>query len=267
MTTTTIDVATIGPVPLTYEDAGTAGGRPTLLLHSGGGPQSIAPLAAALGAEPRSHARILTPVHPGYAGTPRPAALHSISGLAQAYVGLLDALDLRDVTLVGNSIGGWIAAEMALTGSRRIASCVLVGAVGIQVDGHPVTDTFSLPLSEIADFSYHEPDRFRIDPAALSDEQQQAMAGNRAALDAYTGRNMSDPQLRGRLAAVTVPTLVVWGEADRIVDADYGRAYADAIPGAEFRLLPETGHLPQLETPQALVDLLLGFTDAREGDA
>jgi pimeloyl-ACP methyl ester carboxylesterase len=67
---------------------------------------------------------------------------------------------------------------------------------------------------------------------------------------------MTDPGLRGRLAGVRVPTLVVWGEADRIADPDYGRAYAGAIPGARFALLRGTGHVPQVETPQLLLTAL-----------
>jgi pimeloyl-ACP methyl ester carboxylesterase len=58
-----------------------------------------------------------------------------------------------------------------------------------------------------------------------------------------------------RLAAVTAPTLVIWGEADRIVTPGYGKEYAAAIPGASFRLVPEAGHLPQLENPEAVLAL------------
>jgi pimeloyl-ACP methyl ester carboxylesterase len=71
---------------------------------------------------------------------------------------------------------------------------------------------------------------------------------------------MVDPTLRSRLGAVTVPTLVIWGDSDRIVTSDYGRAYAEAIPGAEFRLLPDTGHLPQLETPDQVIAALRAFS-------
>jgi hypothetical protein len=67
---------------------------------------------------------------------------------------------------------------------------------------------------------------------------------------------MTDPGLGARLAGVRVPTLVVWGEADRIADPDYGRAYAAAIPGARFALLRGTGHVPQVETPQLLISAL-----------
>ena len=85
------------------------------------------------------------------------------------------------------------------------------------------------------------------------------MPGNRASLAAYAGTAFTDPSLAGRLAGITVPTLVVWGEADRICDPDYGRAYAAAIPGARFRLLTGAGHLPQIETPGPLLDAIWDF--------
>ena len=74
---------------------------------------------------------------------------------------------------------------------------------------------------------------------------------------------MQDPTLLGRLATVTVPTLVVWGEADRIGDLDYGRAYAAAIPGARFEVVARAGHLPQLENPEALHVLVRDFAEQR----
>ncbi len=71
---------------------------------------------------------------------------------------------------------------------------------------------------------------------------------------------MTDPHLHARLAAISVPTLVLWGDADRIIDVEVGRAYAAAIPGAQFELLQATGHLPQLETPEQVLASLTAFT-------
>jgi pimeloyl-ACP methyl ester carboxylesterase len=91
------------------------------------------------------------------------------------------------------------------------------------------------------------------------------MAANRAALAVYAGTRMADPSLRARLTAIGYPTLVAWGDADQIVDPDYGRAFAAAIPGARFLLLPGTGHLPQLETPQLLFQAVWDFAAAPAG--
>jgi pimeloyl-ACP methyl ester carboxylesterase/mannose-6-phosphate isomerase-like protein (cupin superfamily) len=250
-----VTVGAVGPVPTTFTDRGE--GRTYLLLHGGAGPQSVTPFADRFaGAEA---ARVVTPVHPGFAGTPRPGGLDTIGGLAALYVRLLDELDLTDVTVIGNSIGGWITAEMALLGSPRITGIVLVDAVGIEVAGHPVVDFFSLTLDEVARRSYHDPDPFRIDPAAMTAEQRAAMAGNRDALAVYGGTAMTDPGLAARLSGIKVPTLVLWGDSDQIVDTAYGRAYAAAIPGARFQLLPATGHVPQIETPAQLVRAISDF--------
>jgi pimeloyl-ACP methyl ester carboxylesterase len=255
----TIETADYGRVVLTVEEQGE--GRPVLLLHGGGGPLSVAPFAELLA--DRASVRVITPVHPGFGGTERPDGLKTIGQLAELYVGLLEQMDLSDVTVVGNSIGGWIAAEMALVGSNpRLASVVLVDAVGIEVPGHPVADFFSLTMPEVFERSYYEPAKFAIDPSKLPPAAQQAMLGNRQALAVYSGDTaMMDPGLRQRLDGVTVPCLVVWGESDRIGDPVYGRAFADAIPGAEFELLSETGHMPQLETPEKLLTTITSFTD------
>jgi pimeloyl-ACP methyl ester carboxylesterase len=251
----TMSTHTIGSVPITITDRGQ--GRTFLLLHGGAGPQSVTGFADRFAeAEP---ARFITPVHPGFAGTPRPDTVDSVRLLAARYVELLDELDLADVIVVGNSIGGWIAAEMALVGSARISGVVLVDACGIEVPGHPVADFFSLTLDEVAEYSYHDPDSFRIDLSGMTAEQQAVMAGNRAALAVYGGTAMADPGLAARLSGITVPTLVLWGDSDRIVDPDYGRAYAAAIPGARFQLLPATGHVPQIETPAQLLRAIWEF--------
>jgi pimeloyl-ACP methyl ester carboxylesterase len=250
---------TIASVPVTITDRGH--GRTFLLLHGGAGPQSVTGFADQF-AETEA-ARIITPTHPGFAGTPRPATVDSVRALAALYGGLLDELDLTDVTVIGNSIGGWIAAELALLGSKRISGLVLVDAAGIEVPGHPVADFFSLTLDEVAEYSYHDPDSFRIDLSTMTPDQLAAMAGNREALAVYGGTTMTDPSLAARLPGITVPTLVLWGDSDRIVDLDYGRAYATAIPGARFQLLPATGHVPQIETPDQLLHAIWDFANVQ----
>ncbi|PJI86685.1 alpha/beta fold hydrolase [Luteimicrobium subarcticum] len=241
-----------GPVPITIAERGS--GRATLLLHGGAGPASVSAFADLLATRTGTH--VITPVHPGFDGTPRPAALSTVHGLAELYAGLLDALDLDDVTVIGNSVGGWVAAELALRRSPRVGRIAVVDAVGIDVPGHPVADFFALTPAEVAAHSYHDPSKAVIpDPSTLPPAARDVLLGNRAALAVYGG-GMTDPGLLARLSSVDVPALVVWGEADRIADPDYGRAFAAAIPGARFVLLERTGHVPQIETPEALLGAL-----------
>lgn len=258
-TTTTVSVvdadlgADLGTVAVRVTERGD--GHPILLLHGGAGPLSVEPFADLLAGQ--HPARVLTPTHPGFNGTPRPAGMTTVRQLADLYVAALESLDLTDVTVVGNSIGGWITAEMALLKAPRVSSYVLVDAVGIEVPDHPVVDFFALTFPQIAQRSYYNPDAFRIDPNTLPPPAQAAMAGNRETLRVYGGQpSMADPGLRARLADVDASVLVVWGDSDGVADPDYGRSFADAIPGARFELLSQTGHLPQVESPQLLLPLL-----------
>ncbi|PSM37158.1 alpha/beta hydrolase [Streptomyces dioscori] len=241
-------------------------GRPFLLLHGGGGPQTVTPFADFLAGQ--RPARVFTPFHPGFGGTARPEWLTDVPALARVYAQLLEELDLRDVAVVGNSIGGWIAAELAALGSERVSSVTLVNAVGVRVQGHPIADTFPLTPPELARLSFHDLSKFRFDPSALSEEQRAVMGANRAALRVYSGpHDMADPTLTDRLAKIDHPTLVVWGASDQVVDVDYGRAYAQAVPGAEFRLLEGTGHMPQTETPEQLLPLVWDFAESHTADS
>jgi pimeloyl-ACP methyl ester carboxylesterase len=258
-----VDVSHLSAVPISFDDTGQ--GQPFLLLHGGAGPRSVRGFAALLVASGR---RAIVPTHPGFDGTVRPEALRTIAGLATAYCRLLEAAGLEDVTVVGNSIGGWIAAEMALAGSSRIGRVVIADGVGVEVPEHPPTDVSGLNLPQIVQLSYHNPEPFRIDPAALPAEAQAVLAGNRAALALYAGGGSGvDPSLGPRLAAVSIPALVIWGDSDRIVVPDYGRPWAAAIPGARFELMADTGHLPQLESPDAFLRVLLGWVGPVAGFA
>lgn len=252
-TTCTVTLPQIGPVPITLTDRGD--GPAVLLLHGGGGPQTVEAFAELLATD--HGVRVLTPVHPGFAGTPRPDRIDSIAGLARLYTQLLSELGLAAVTVVGNSIGGWIAAEIALLDTDAVARVVLVDAVGLDLPATPIVDFFALTMDQVVDLSYARPDAFRIDPATLPGPAQAVMAANRVALRTYGGTTMADPTLLTRLPAATVPALAVWGAADRIVPPEHGYAYADAIPHARLELIADAGHLPQLETPDTLAHLVM----------
>ncbi|RSD17139.1 alpha/beta fold hydrolase [Amycolatopsis eburnea] len=224
--------------------------RPYLLLHGGGGVATMTGFADLL-AE-RTHSRVLLPSHPGFGGTPKADGLTDVIALARLYVELLDRLDLTDVTVVGNSFGGWLAAEIALLKSPRVSGAVIVDGIGIEVDGHPPTDITGLSPAEIRAHSWHDPAKAPVPPGGGTGPSPDILA-----LVGYTGPAMTDPTLAGRLGDLDVPVHVVWGESDGIVDPEYGKAYAAAIPLAEFTLLPRTGHLPQVESPEELLGALL----------
>jgi pimeloyl-ACP methyl ester carboxylesterase len=232
--------------------------RVALVLHGGGGPKTVALLAAHLAKQLPT----VTPTHPGWEGKPRPDDLDSIPALAEAYLDLLELEGFEDVVLVGSSLGGWIAAEMAVRSGRsgRVGVLVLVDAVGIEVPGQPMTDFFALDPRGIVEHSFHDPDRFYVDPATLPPEALAAQAANVATMKVLAGDPyMHDPTLRGRLGEIAVPTQVIWGDSDGIVTPGYGRAFAAGIPDAFFELVADAGHLPQLEQPAATFELIDTF--------
>lgn len=247
-----------GTLPLTFINQGE--GRTFLLLHGGAGPASMAGLANTLAQQ----AQTILPIHPGFDGEPRPEWFTRIGDLALAYLALIEQLDLVNVVVIGNSVGGWIAAEMAVRQSPRLAGAVLLNAVGIDSDPQerPIVDPMKLAPAERAAHVFHDPKRFAAAPP--SPEAATQMAANQQALLVYAGDPfMHDPALRTRLAQITIPTLVAWGESDRIVDVAYGRRYASSISGARFEVVAQAGHFPQIEQQDVVVQLIHKFTSQK----
>jgi pimeloyl-ACP methyl ester carboxylesterase len=232
-------------------------GRPVLLLHGGGGPPSMGSLPSALS----ENFEVIAPVHPGFAGTPRPDWYTGIDDIALTYLQLLEQRDLRDVLVIGSSIGGWIASELAVREHQRITGTVLLNAVGINIDGIELADFFSLTAQELIARSFHDP-AAAPDPTQLPQEARDIQAANATTLAVYA-RNpyMHDPKLRRRLALVPTPALAIWGQSDQIAPEPYGRAYAASFPNGRFQPIPKAGHLPHLEQPEQVLEAIHRFED------
>jgi len=237
-------------------------GRPLLFLHPGIGIDPAAPVLDHLA----KRVRLLAPSHPGFGHSDLPRSFTTIDDLAYFYLDLMDALDLRDTIVVGVSLGGWIAAEIAVKSTARIAKLVLADAVGIRVSDDPETsdiaDTFAMPEQEFIALAYHDPAKGARDPA-LPEDRLVVQARNLESTARFAwAPYMHDPKLKGRLHRIDVPTLLVWGAQDRIVTPDYGRAYAAAIPRAQFTLIDQAGHFPHIEQPEQFARQVLSFVTA-----
>jgi pimeloyl-ACP methyl ester carboxylesterase len=254
MTTATTQTVELHPdLPVTLTEAGS--GRPALVLHGGGGPFTVAAIAEHLAET--MHA--ITPTHPGWNGSPRPDWVSGIDDIALAY--------LRDVLVVGSSLGGWIGAEMATRDDAgRISGLILLDAVGVDVDGQPIRDFFALDPRGVADYSFHDADRFYVDPMTVPDEQATRQRANMATMRIVAGEPyMHDATLLTRLRAITIPVLVIWGDSDRIVTPAYGTAYAAAFGDGRFEIVRDAGHLPQIEQPVATFALIDDYVRDAEG--
>jgi pimeloyl-ACP methyl ester carboxylesterase len=193
--------------------------------------------------------------------------------LVHLYLSVLDAIPAQKVTLIGFSFGGWISAEVAASGHRKLDRLVLVDPVGIKLGGREERDIahfFNTSPTELNRRAWHDP--ARCPPGsyglgwhtaigdAMSDEEMVTLARNWDALCLYAWRpHMYNPQLKNWLHRIQVPTLVLWGASDRIVTPDYGCAYSSLIPGAQFAVIDEAGHHPELEQPRAFVGRVARF--------
>jgi pimeloyl-ACP methyl ester carboxylesterase len=240
-------------------------GRPLLLLHGGGGAGGWMPFMADLAARHD----LIVPEHPGYGTSDTPEWLDTVGDLANFYLDFLDQLDLADVDLVGFSIGGWIAAELGVRNTRRLASLTLVAAAGIHVPGVEQIDTFLLNDEQRVRAMFHDAERADATVERLKDpvwEDVGLKNQTTTAKLAWQPRGY-DPHLAKWLHRIDVPTLLVWGANDRLYPKEYAFAYQRLIPGSQVEIIPDCGHLPQIERRPAFIAALEGFLEGKRAAA
>jgi pimeloyl-ACP methyl ester carboxylesterase len=209
------------------------------------------------------------PSHPGHGGSPAAEWIEHVSDLAFHYLDLLDDLGLARVHLVGASFGGWIATEIAVMASHRLASLVLIDPVGIKVDGWIYPFLFGMELPEVLQTVFHRPEAaMALAPSgdsvdALAELYRQSAALARVAWNPY----LYNPLLKRRLPRITAPTLLCWGEHDRLAPLQCAKAWTDAIPGARLVTFPNSGHVPHIEEPEAVAAAVVEFCAREERPA
>ena len=251
---------TVNGVRLECIDRGN--GPPLLFLHPGIG---IAPDTRVLDLLSRTH-RVIAPSHPGFGNSELPKAMTTVDDLAYFYLDLLDALDLHDLVVVGISFGAWIAAEMAVKTTDRLSHLVLANPVGIKVgdrETRDIADIWALTDEQFAELAYCDPKLGLPDYKSMPEAEVRIAARNRETLARFAwSPYLHNPKLKGRLHRIRIPTLFLWGAADRILSEPYGRAYCAAIPGAQFECIERAGHFPHIEQPDEFARRTLAFIDA-----
>jgi pimeloyl-ACP methyl ester carboxylesterase len=234
-------------------------GPPLLILHGASGAGTWLAFMGALAAR----FDVIVPEHPGFGDSDTPEWFDTIHDLAYFYLDLLDQLALERVHLVGMSLGGWVAAELAVRDTRRLSSLTLVGAAGIHVKGVEQIDPFlRTDEQRIRDFFHDQAFAGEMVQRLLAPELEDVAMKNRVATAKLTWQPRGyDPHLHKWLHRIDVPTLLVWGAYDRLFPPAYAAAYQQLIPGAKAVIIPDCGHLPQLEKAEAFVAALEGFVD------
>ena len=238
-------------------------GRPIFFLHAENGIEA----SLAVIDELAKGARVIAPTHPGYGRSELPKGMRSIDDLSYFYLDLLDQLDLRDLTVVGVSVGAWVAAEIAVKTTARLSRLVMANAVGVKVadrETRDMVDVYSLTDKELLEILYCDPEAGRRDYKSLPEAEALSAARNREATARFAWNPyFHNPKLKSRLHRIRIPTLFLWGTHDRMLSEAYGRAYCAMIPGARFELIERAGHFPHQEQPKVFAEKVMAFVNSK----
>jgi len=200
---------------------------------------------------------------PGFGASERLDWIETIDDCAYICMDVLDALKLKDATVMGFGVGGWLAAEIAVKSTRDISRLVLVDPFGIKVGGpfdRDIQDIWFLAPDRLLALKYADTEKGRIDYTVMPEKKLEIIARNKETYARFCWQPyMHNPKLKGRLHRIDVPTLVVWGDSDGIITPAYGRAFAKEIPGARFATVAKAGHFPHIEQPEAFLKSVGGF--------
>jgi len=204
---------------------------------------------------------VVVPEHPGFGASDNPPWIRNIGDMAMYYLDFLDGLDAQRVHLVGHSLGGWIAAELAVRNTARLASLTLIAPAGVRVKGVPSGDNFIWSPEEAARNLFHDQSYADKMLAQVPTEEE----ADRALTNRYMAAKLGweprwfNPSLERWLHRIDVPTLVLWGAEDKFLPSQYAARWRERVSGALVETIPACGHLPHIEKADATVSAIVGF--------
>jgi pimeloyl-ACP methyl ester carboxylesterase len=244
-------------VPVRYYDGGQ--GQPLIFLHGAGGVEVDLGFLDAL-AE-RFH--VYAPLVPGYGDSEECPELRDMLDFTLHSWDVVDALDVKDPLLVGFSLGGMIASEMAALAPRDISRLALIASAGLWLDDHPIPDIFAMMPYDLPHYLFYDAEagsKVLTAGMNLDDPQflQTFLVQNARQLGAAGKILFPIPErgLAARLYRIQAKTLLIWGENDRLIPPIYARAFQESIPGSDLVLVPQAGHLVAFEKTAEVVSAL-----------
>lgn len=208
--------------------------------------------------------RMIVPDHPGFGGSDISDYGGSVGDLAYFYLDFLDALDLPAVHLLGASIGGWIAAEVALRTDRRAKTLTLLGPAGVRNKGVGFGDPFIKAPPVAAAMMFADPDRAStLHRGAERDEDIDLQLKNNYALAKISWHpRFENPALRRWLHRISVPSHILWGAQDAVTPVGHSELWCSEIPDVTFKSVEGAGHLLHLEQPALVAREVKSFLKA-----
>lgn len=260
MTTTQHGNTSTITVETTEVEMWSGGSGPALLfLHGAGGNAGWQPWHEELS----KTYTVYVPSQPGFNGTERPDWVYTITDVAHFNRSLVQALGLQHYILMGSSMGGWVAAEMAAMCHYDLQGLILVDAAGIKPEQSEIAEIFMVSAQTRQKQRFYDssqvPNLERY-TRTLTPEEQAIEHANREMASRLCWKpylhNLSLPHYLGK---VSTPTLIVWGKQDAIIPLECGELYRQALPHATLRVIDRCGHSPALEKPQEFVNVVTTF--------
>ena len=205
------------------------------------------------------HFTLYAPSHPGYDKTARPDWVSTITDVAHYYLGFLQNLGLEQVNLLGFSMGGWIAAEMAAMDTNRFKSLVLVDAVGIKPEVGEIAEVLMVSPDQTRKLAIYDQSKIPEAPELTPEEEAVQWSNREMASRLCWKPYMHNPKLPEYLKLIRIPSLIVWGRQDGIVPLNCGEIYHRVLADSKLHVIDECGHSPHTEKPQEFLDATLGF--------
>jgi pimeloyl-ACP methyl ester carboxylesterase len=235
-------------------------GESLLFLHGGGGAGRWLPFMGLLAQK----FEVIVPEHPGFGLSETPPWLDNAGDLAYFYLDFIEALKLTNIHLIGNSLGGWIAAEIAIREQHPFRTLTLVAPAGIRVDGPATADIFLWSREELTrNLFYNQSLAEAALNAPMSEDEQNIQLRNSITMAKLAWQpRLNNPDLKKWLHRIHLPTLIVWGDSDRLIPPAYGPAFQALIPGSRLEIIPQCGHAPQLERTAEFISALTNFIGA-----
>jgi len=232
-------------------------GPSLLALHGMDGASGFGPLTERLGAR----FSVVVPSHPGYDASDTPEWLDGISDLANFYLEMIDRLELRNLHLVGTSVGGWIAAEIAVRNSTRLASLTLVAAAGVRASGVTMGDPFLWsPEAQIRNLVYDQAiASAQLQSLVPEDELDRRLKNRFTSAKLVWNPRFYSPELQKWLSRVRIPTAIIWGANDKLFPVEQAHEFKRLIPHSTLSIVPQCGHLVHVEKPEELSALIFNF--------
>ena len=235
-------------------------GERLVFLHGAGGWPAWGPFMERL-AEKYD---VLLPEHPGFGLSDNPSWIRNVSDVAMYYLDFLDALGDPPVHLVGHSLGGWIAAELAVRNTARLRSLTLIAPAGVRVKGLECGDNFIWSREEYARNLFYDQALAEQELARVptDDEADIDLANRYMAAKLGWEPRWFNPALERWLHRIKVPTLVLWGAEDKLLPVQYAEVWRREVPGATVEIIPACGHLLHVEQAERVASRVLAFTGA-----